>query len=455
MQERLVSDFYKNDAPAFGSADNIRKIASYIDGFKLSARKLIYTIFEKFPNSKIKTAQFANFCAAFTNYNQGESNLGGVASGLAQDFCGSNNYPPLKGSGNFGNRLDPLPAATRYTYVSQGDFLRSVFEETDRNLVPNQIYEGDKIEPKYYVPTIPFILLNGSDGVSTGFRQLIYPRNLSDIVAYIKKKISGIEKPRIDFLPWFKDYKGSTRINQDGQYEILGVIERKNTTNYIISEIPVTTQYSKYCDFLDKLVEDGTIVDYEDKCDPKTNDILFVVKTTRAFTSSHEDIESLYKVFHLVKPISENLNCIDENNRIREFSSIQEILDAFIEIRLSFYDKRKTHLLKTIRSELEILVSKYLFCKGIIEKTILVANKKKDEIIQQLEQIEKIIKVDESYDYLLRMPIHSVSKDKMIELHDQIKQKKEDYLKIKSTEIKDMWIDDLKIVEKCLNNKRI
>ena len=128
----------------------------------------------------------------------------------------------------------------------------------------------------------------------------------------------------------------------------------------------------------------------------------------------------------------------------------REILDDFIKLRLTYYDKRKVHLLKTLRNDLETLVAKYLFCKGIIEKTILVANKKKEDVIAQLEKIDKIVKVDGSYDYLLRMSISSITKEKMEELHEQIKQKKEEFLRIKSTEIKDMWIDDLKQVEKTL-----
>ena len=129
MQDKLVSTFYKEDVPAFASGDNIRKIASYIDGLKLSARKLVYTMLEKYPNSntKTKTAQFANVAAAFTNYNQGENNLGGVSNTLAQDFCGTNNYPLFIGRGNFGNRLDDLCAATRYTFLSASKILKALF----------------------------------------------------------------------------------------------------------------------------------------------------------------------------------------------------------------------------------------------------------------------------------------------------------------------------------------
>lgn len=156
MKDKQVKDFYKEDVPSYAAVDNIRKIASYIDGLKLSARKLVYTMLEKYPNPnvKTKTAQFANVAAAFTNYNQGENNLGGVTNTLAQSFCGANNYPLFIGKGNFGNRLDDLCAATRYTFVSSSKILKALFNDADKIIAGNQIYEGDKIEPIFYIPII-------------------------------------------------------------------------------------------------------------------------------------------------------------------------------------------------------------------------------------------------------------------------------------------------------------
>lgn len=261
MQDKFVKDFYKEDVPSYASGDNIRKIASYIDGLKLSARKLVYTMLEKYPNtgSKVKTAQFANVAAAFTNYNQGENNLGGVTNTLAQDFCGTNNYPLFIGHGNFGNRLDDMCAATRYTFVSSSAVLKALFNQYDQKIVGKQIYEGDEIEPVYYVPVISTLFLNGSNGISTGFRQIILPRNLYDIIEYIKKKLAGTKNPKIDLLPWWKNFKGSSRYNAEGQLEILGRIERDSMTAYRITELPVSTDYVNYCKFLDKLEEQGTI----------------------------------------------------------------------------------------------------------------------------------------------------------------------------------------------------
>lgn len=451
--EISIADFFKNDLPNYACYDNTRKIASSVDGMKNSMRKLIFTLLKKYPNEFVKTENLANITAAFTNYLHGASNLAGVLDTLSQSFVGSNNYPFTTGnSGGFGTRINPTCAAARYTRVSLSKTLKTMLDLRDEAIVGQQYFEGDYIEPKFFVPTFPLIFLNGSLGaISSGFAQNIYPRNPNEVAEYIRKKLAGVENPRTTLLPWFRGFKGIVRHNAETQSnEVVGCVERLNTTNYKITELPIGIEYQKYIEFLDKLVDNGTIVDYEDKCDPKTDEILFEIKTTRAFTKQYEDLESLNKVFHLVKTLPENLNCIDETGRIHEYSSVREILDSFIKIRLTFYDKRKAYLLKTLKNDLEVLVAKYLFCKGIIEKTIVVANKKKDEIVFQLEKIEKIVKVDGSYDFLLRMPISSITREKMEELHEQIKQKKEEFTKIRDTEIKDMWLEDLKTVEKVL-----
>lgn len=454
MDKKSISDYYNQDVPSYAAYDNLRKICSGIDGLKLSQRKIVWAAFKRCYNEWIKTDTMCAQTQIDTNYIHGAVNLQTVIDGMAASYVGSNNYPLLTGnSGGFGCRISPRASAGRYTRVKLSDISKILFNSIDNEILEKQYFEGQYVEPKFLVPIIPIMLLNGSDGMSTGFSHTIYSRNPSEVIEYIKKKISGIENPREDLLPWFRGHFGRVVSNSEEQRnESYGVIKRNHTTSYTISEIPIGIEYQKYVEFLDKLCDDGTIVDYEDKCDPKTDKILFEIKTTRAFTNAHQSEESLYKVFKLVKSLPETFYCVDENNRVKEYSNIREILDSFIVIRLSFYDKRKAYLLKTLRSELEILASKYLFCKGIVDKTIVVANKKKEEIVAQLEKLEKIIKIDGSYNFLLNMPIHSITKEKMEELKEQIKQKKDEYLKIKNTEIKDMWIEDLKKVEKALNS---
>lgn len=250
-------------------------------------------------------------------------------------------------------------------------------------------------------------------------------------------------------LPWFRGHLGKVEYNKElDRNESFGVLKKNNMNSYTITELPIGVEYQKYVETLDKMCEAGTIQDYDDKCDPKTDTILFEIKTTREFTKKHEDERSLYEVFKLVKSLPETLCCIDETNRVREFSSINEILNAFIDLRLGFYGKRKDYLLKTIKAEIERLLSKYLFCDGIIKKTIKVANVRKDEIVKQLEKIDKIVLVDGTYEYLFRMPIHSISKDTMEELKKQINEKKELFKFTKDQTPENMWVEDLKELSK-------
>ena len=231
-------------------------------------------------------------------------------------------------------------------------------------------------------------------------------------------------------------------------YESVGVITRNNTTSYTITEIPVETSYQKYIEFLNKLEDDGIIQEYDDKCNPRTNDLVFEIKTTREFTRKHTDIESLLKTFKLVKSLPEQYNCIDENNRVKEFSSVKEILDSFIEIRLKFYKARKDHILKKFKDAITKNLSMYLFVKGVVEGTIKVAKKKKAEIEAQLEKIEKIVKIDGSYSYLLGMPIWSLTAEKLDELKTKIKELKEEFDAAKAKTPEAMWTDDLKELKK-------
>ena len=451
-KEYNVKEFFKTDLPAYAAYDNARKIASYIDGQKISMRKILYTLLKKYPGKeKIKTETLANVCAAFTNYLHGAANLCGVCNTMAQNFVGANNYATLNGNtGGFGTRYDNNCAAPRYTKVALSEIFKKLLNENDEEIVGRQFFEGDYIEPKFFVPIFPILFLNGASGLSTGFSQDICPRNPSEIIEYIKKKISGVEKPRMQLLPWFRGHLGKVEFNKElDRNESFGVITKNNMTSYTITELPIGIEYQKYVEYLDKLCEGGTICDYDDRCDPKTDKILFEIKTTRDFTRKHEG-RKLFDVMHLVKSLPETLCCIDENNRVREFGSIQEILDAYIEIRLKYYNLRKDYLLKSLEDSLKKLSSKYLFIKAIVDKTLVVSNKKKDEIVKQLEKMPKICKINDSYDYLLAMPIHSLTKEKLEELKKQIEDAKAEYKQIKETSIQTMWTNDLHELKKVL-----
>ena len=369
MNTKNITDFYKEEVPSYASYDLIRKCSSYIDGFKNAHRKIIWTMLENFgnPNTRTKTSQMSATVSLKSMYLHGETNLDGSLCTLAQSFVGANNYPLVTGHGNFGTRFSPEPAASRYTFVSISPLVSKLYDK-DRPLCEGQLFEGSRIEPTYYVPVFPTLFLNGSDGISTGYSQKIYPRNPKEILKYIRAILNKADKvPHIEnALPWFKGFAGETKLvkekDSDGKINTkvinYGVVEKVNSNTLHISEIPITYTYASYIKVLDGLVEKGTIEDYEDLSDPKTDKFEFTIKVKRVFFDSHKDVDGWVKVFNLAKPLNEQLNCIDENNRIREFNNIKEILDAFIKIRLEYYTKRKKYLLEKYMDEIQIDASK-------------------------------------------------------------------------------------------------
>lgn len=449
MNKRNITDFYEKDVPAFASYDNLRKLSG-IDGLKLSQRKIVWTAFKRCYSEWIKTDTMCAQTQIDSNYIHGAANLEIVIDNMAANYVGSNNYALLTGnSGGFGCRISPRPSAGRYTRIKLSEISKKLFLPIDNEILEKQFFEGQYIEPKYLVPVFPILFLNGSSGMSTGFSNQIYPRNPEEVAEYIRKKLSGTANPRAELLPWFKGHTGKVAWNEELQRnESFGVYVKNNMNSYTVTELPIGMEYQKYVELLDKLEENGTIQDYDDRCDPKTDRILFEIKTTREFTRKHDKERSVYEAFKLVKSLPETLCCIDENNRVREFSSVKEILDAFIEIRLKYYKARKDHILKKLKDAITKNLSMYMFVKGVVDGTIKVAKKKKAEIEAQLDKAERIIKVDGSYSYLLNMPIWSLTSEKMDELKEKVKDIKAEFETVKGTSPETMWTDDLKELKK-------
>lgn len=445
--DKTVAEFFKTEIPSYAAYDNIRKCASYIDGFKISMRKLYYSGLKYCDKDFLKTETFSNYSAAYTNYLHGSGNLSGVAVSMVQNFVGANNYPLFVGnSGGWGSRIVPRASAPRYTKLKLSEWAHKFFNDIDQEVVGNQVFEGDKIEPKFFVPILPLIFINGSDGLSTGFSQKILPRNPKAILTYIKKRLAG-KNAKFDSLPWFKDFKGQIKPVSEGKLEIYGKIRKESSTKYVIEELPVYVEYASYVETLDRLVDSKVIVDYVDKCDTKTNTICIEVKTTREFSKTYETEDALLKVLKLVKPFTEIFNCVDENNRIREFKSAQEIIDAFIDLRLKYYQDRKDYLIKKNYDILTKAYSKYVFCVGVVKGEIVVNNRSKDNIVKQLEKFDKIKKIDGSYDYILSMPVYSLSKEMLEKLKKQVQELKEEIKRIKDTSKEQFWQNDLETLK--------
>ena len=440
MKTRTIEDFFLKELTDYSCYSTIRMLGSAIDGLKNSQRKIIHTALDKLKSST-KVSVFDNQMQSYTQYLHGSAS--GVVSNMGASYCGSNNLPLLKGEGNFGSRMVNEPAAPRYIYVNKPNYLDELFDI--RNVLIEQTFEGDRIEPKFFVPSIPLALVNGCmNGLASGFKQHILPRNLDDIVKYYEGKTT-------DLSPYVKGFNGSVinDIENPNKWYLCGKVTiSKNKVH--ITEIPPFIEYSKYLEILDDLVDKKKIKSYKDNTNVKTQTFDFDVVLQKEL-----DEAKVLDLLKLKKSEVEIYNCIDENNKVRTFNNVIEILDYFKSIRLKYLELQRQYDLKQVSTELLINASKYKFVQMIMKNELKVFKRPKLDIVKDLGKTnlykdfknpEDTTKVEYSgqYDYLLNMQIHSFTNETLEILESKIEKLQGLLNDLKSLNIETKFINDMK-----------
>lgn len=440
----IIQEFLNKDLRNYASYSTVRQIASYVDGLKNSSRKVVFTLLEQNIKTKVKVLQLSNKCAEYSDYLHGS--LDGVVVSLGADCVGANNIPLIDGSGNYGSRLAPAAAAPRYILGCAHDNLFKLFDVDDNNILDYQIFEGARIEPKHYVPNLPMLLVNGSTGIASGFAQNILPRNPDNLKTYCKKYIDGkLTKKDLNLLtPYVKGFNGTFEQDKENhlKWYIKGKITRIDKTHLKVTEMPLNYDYESAIKLMDKLVDNKVIRDYEDLCDTKADTFTFILKMEMADLDKCT-VEQLLDKLKLIQPFTENFTTLDENLKIKEFNSGEDIIDAYMKIKLSFNQKRKEYLSGKIQADIDIASSKIVFIKAIIDGKLVLNKKMKNVIVKELECIKDIVKKDDSYDYLLSMPLYSLTKERLEKLSEdkvELTNKLQD-AKVKTPEM--IFLEDL------------
>jgi DNA topoisomerase-2 len=198
-----IVDFVHRELVLFSRADLERSIPSAVDGLKPGQRKILFCAFKRGLTSDVKVAQLAGYVSEHSAYHHGEASLQGAIVGLAQDFVGSNNVNLLVPSGQFGTRLlgGKDAASARYIYTRLAPTTRSLFHPADDALLHYLEEEGQSIEPSWYVPLIPTALVNGADGIGTGWSTFVPNFNPRDLIASIRVLLGGGRSSRAAWPP--------------------------------------------------------------------------------------------------------------------------------------------------------------------------------------------------------------------------------------------------------------
>jgi len=361
-------------------------------------------------------------------------------------------------------------ASPRYIWTKFEDLTSKIFMIDDEPILKKQDDDGLPIEPETYAPIIPMILINGTKGIGTGFSTTIPPFNPKDIIKSIRTKIKG-EKLSDTLVPWWQGFTGKVIDNDNdndiASYTLIGKWKIKEN-KLIITELPVGEWTSDYKEFLEKMLEDEPekkdakgkkIVKKEKKINPFKGYVDNNTDTKIRFELEFEDgyleeIETikLEKMFHLRKNVSiSNMHLYNYNGTITRYDNVNDIINEFYKVRLELYQKRKDYKLEHLEHQLNLISWKVKFILMIIEKKLEVNNKKKSDIEEKLVQ-HKFPKIDDSYNYLLSMPIYNLTLEKIEDLKKQEKEKQTEYDTLFGMKPQDLWINDLDVFEKTYDN---
>jgi len=358
---------------------------------------------------------------------------------MAQKF--KNNAALLEEVGQYGSLRSPQAGAPRYIGTKLNNNFKLIYKDSD--LLEFKEEEGESIEPHYFLPIIPMVLINGSSGIAVGFAMNILNRDIKSVTEACINTLKG--KGITEIKPSINEFSGEfiQDIENNKRWIIRGKFQRVNTSTVRITELPPSMTYEKYEAILDKLCDDKVIVSYDNNC---KDNIDYVIKFTRAELEKITD-EKLIKIFKLEEYSTEIFSTLDEFGKLKIFENTSDIIRYFVNFRLEYYHKRKEFMLNKMRHDLKVLSNRGRFIKAILDEKLKVNNVSKPDIIKGIEEMN-LEQIDGNYDYLLRMPIYSLTKELFEKLKADFTAKKEEIKVLEETDPKDMYLLDLDELKK-------
>lgn len=468
-------DFINQELIQFSYNDNIRSIPCICDGLKPGQRKILFSCFKRNLRAEIKVAQLSGYVAEHSAYHHGEISLSQTIIGMAQNFVSSNNINLLEPIGQFGSRNmgGKDAASARYIYTNLAKVTRKLFNEADDHLYDYIKDDGQMIEPKWYLPIIPMILVNGSEGIGTGWSTYIPCYNPREIAESLKRKLGNPDSVFGEYTPWFKGFKGDiVKSDKNSGFAITGKYKKLADDLIEIIELPINKWTRDYKSFLESKWESSNEEEQviEDIKEYHTGEqIDFVVKLKPGKLQEIEKNEGIEKFFKLGTNLSTtNMVLFNQDGKLKKYDSISEIMQEFYELRLKFYEQRKKYLISQKIRDLELLQNKLRFITELLNDELNLKNCKKEILISELHSkgyksykalnkvqstihdinndgIEIIEEEDSNkdYNYLLNLPIWSLTLEKVDALKQDVKIKDQELKLIMKKSIEEFWIEDL------------
>ena len=463
-----VPDFVNRELILFSLADNVRSIPSVVDGLKPGQRKVLHASRQrKLLDSELKVAQLAGFVSETTGYHHGEASLASTIIGMAQDFVGSNNIPLLLPEGQFGTRLQggKDAASPRYIFTRLSPLTSSLLPAADDDILTHVVDDGGSpIEPQVFLPVIPLLLVNGAEGIGTGWSTSIPKYNPHTLIAHIRASLQASKEELPPLHPWVAHFKGSITPNGPNKYAVQGSYTESSPSTVTITELPAGVWTQPYKEWLEKQVLAAEADGLE-----KTSSLV------AAYTEGHTDVDIKFDIdltpagvaalkagtlltkLKLVGSLSTtNMHAFDTNGKMARFSSPAAIIKAFSSVRLSAYADRRRAELTRLAAETDKLTSQIAFLDAIAEDGVASVLAGGPDAVSDALTSRGAPKPDPEFiKTLLSLPISGLTSQRRDRARARLEGIRDEQEWMASMTETDLWLSDLDVLEQALHDHGI
>lgn len=430
-------NYFNSAVKTFSLYDNVRSIPA-IDGLKPAQRKAIYGSLLRGENAgELQVERLAAYIAEKTDYHHGAESMEKTIAALAATlYPGSNNMNLFVPEGQFGSRLTKEPGAGRYinTYLSK--YFRQLFKKEDEVILVHNKVDDEEIEPKLYLPILPFVLINGATGTGTGHACEIKSYHPEQIRDACVKVLEGKKLKHNTLVPWYRGFHGTVARNQEnGQVVVTGKLEVINTTTIKITELPVGVFLDQYKDHLHKLEDEEFINSYVDSSVESSFE--FTIKAPRSTTVLSQ--AELYQKFKLIGRDTENFTLWNKEGHLERLPSAEAVIEMYVPWRLSFYEIRRQKLIVDTTENIRVQGEIIRFIRFYLANTKMFRDTSKKELIDVLLSNKFV-----DYERLLSMSIWNLTKDKIAELEKKLLDLKAYLASLESDTAGEMYKRELK-----------
>jgi DNA topoisomerase-2 len=429
---------------------NLRQIPG-IDGFIEVTRMIMAYFFVKpsaaDPKAEHGVARLAAAIAAELDYHHGESSMAGAIATMAQDFAGKNNVNLLQPRGQFGTRAEPTPAAPRYTNTALATYAHALFPREDYPALPMPRH-GDV--PTFIPGIIPMVLINGASGIGYGHSTSI-PSHHPDAV--IEACLDWIRGTPAALRPWVRGLTTQPVWNSSTErWESRGKAELNlETRKLIITELPVGTWTKHYASWLESKVPwvSGVFMH------PKIASVLIEadVEPSAVPDGGLESEEALLKALRLVEPIPmTNMKCFDHRGRLRQFSSVHEILADFAELRMWVYSRRKRIQQEKLSRQIALASNMVKFIQLQLDGVLDLRAMEGPEDVHEFNRTHGVEEIDNSYAYLDSLKMMDVTRAKVQKFKADVEALQIQKRELDSKDERTMWKEELLAARKIFSD---